>query len=148
AKSLQMITFPPEGILSPRSSDFEMIDKIEATDPQTVVIRLKFATSAFLPALSDPYTFIYQKKVLDKDPNWYERNILGSGPFKFVNYDAGQSITGERNPDYYDKGKPYLDKIIGIYAPKQATRIDAIRSDRGAIEFRGLPPASRDELKK
>src|SRR5438105_6714368 len=75
AKSLQMITFPPEGILSPRSSDFEMIDKIEATDPQTVVIRLKFATSAFLPALSDPYAFIYQKKVLEKDPHWYETNI-------------------------------------------------------------------------
>ena len=44
AKSLQMIVFPPEGVLSPRSSDFEMVDKIEAPDPTTVVIRLKFAT--------------------------------------------------------------------------------------------------------
>src|SRR5438105_15805577 len=90
----------------------------------------------------------FQKKVLDKDPHWYEKNILGSGPFKFANYEVGQSIRGVRNPDYYHKGLPYLDEIVGIYAPKQATRIDAIRSDRGAIEFRGLPPASRDELKK
>ncbi|TMJ55907.1 MAG: hypothetical protein E6G81_14405, partial [Alphaproteobacteria bacterium] len=148
ATSLHMIAFPPEGVLSPRSSDFEMVDKIEAPDPSTVVIRLKFATSAFLPALADPYAFIYQKKVLDKDPHWYEKNILGSGPFKFANYEVGQSIRGVRNPDYYHKGLPYLDEIVGIYAPKQATRIDAIRSDRGAIEFRGLPPASRDELKK
>jgi len=148
ATSLQMIAFPPEGILSPRSSDFEMVDKIEAPDPATVVIRLKYATNAFLPALSDPYAFIYQKKVLDKDPHWYEQNILGSGPFKFGNYEVGQSIRGVRNPDYYHAGKPYLDEIIGIFAPKQATRIDALRSDRAAIEFRGLPPASRDELKK
>jgi len=84
ATSLHMIAFPPEGVLSPRSSDFEMVDKIEAPDPSTVVIRLKYATSAFLPAMADPFAFIYQKKVLDKDPHWYEANILGSGPFKFA----------------------------------------------------------------
>src|SRR2546423_9665544 len=80
ATSLQMIAFPPEGVLSPRSSDFEMVDKFEAPDPSTVVIRLKYATSAFLPPLADPFAFIYQKKVLDKAPHWYETNILGSGP--------------------------------------------------------------------
>ena len=103
--------------------------------------------TAFLPALADPLTFIYKKENLEKDPRWYEKNILGSGPFKFVSYETGQSITGERNPDYYHQGLPYLDGFTGIFAEKQATRIDAIRSDRAAIEFRGLPPAARDELK-
>src|SRR5205085_4030178 len=92
--SWNKMAFPPEGVLSPRSSDFEMVEKIEAPDPNTVVIRLKYATSAFLPALADPFAFIYQKKVLDKNPHWYEKNILGSGPFKFANYEVGQSITG------------------------------------------------------
>ena len=59
-----------------------MVDKIAATDPHTVVIHLKFATSAFLPALADPYNWIYQKKMLDKDPHWYEHNIMGSGPVR------------------------------------------------------------------
>ena len=36
-----------------------------------------------MPALADPYAFIYQKQVLDRDPHWYEKNILGSGPFRF-----------------------------------------------------------------
>ncbi|HVB17358.1 MAG TPA: ABC transporter substrate-binding protein [Stellaceae bacterium] len=148
AASWNEIVFPPKGFLSPRASNFEMVDKIEAPDATTVVFRLKFVTSAFLPALADPFGWIYEKAILDKDPHWYEKNIMGSGPFKLVDYEVGQSITGVRNPDYYHKGKPYLDKIIGIFAPKQATRVDAIRSDRGAIEFRGLPPASRDELKK
>src|SRR5213082_2800147 len=122
ATSVHMIAFPPEGVLSPRSSDFEMVEKIEAPDPSTVVIRLKFATSAFLPALADPFAFIYQKKVLDKDPHWYEKNILGSGPFKFANYETGQSVTGVRNPDYYQQDLPYLDGFVAIYADKQATR--------------------------
>jgi peptide/nickel transport system substrate-binding protein len=93
AASLNKIAFPPEGLLSPRSSNFIMVDKIEATDASTVVIHLKFATSAFLPALADPYNWIYEKKMLDKDPHWYEKNIMGSGPFEFVSYQAGQSIT-------------------------------------------------------
>jgi ABC-type transport system substrate-binding protein len=147
AATWNSIVFPPAGMLSPRSSNFEMVDKIEMPDPQTVVFRLKFATAAFLPALADPYGWIYEKRILDKDPHWYEKNIMGSGPFKFVSYEIGQAIRGERNPDYYHPGQPYLDAIVGLYAPKQATRIDALRSDRAAIEFRGLPPAARDELK-
>jgi peptide/nickel transport system substrate-binding protein len=148
AASLNKIAFPPQGVASPRSTDFMMVDKIEAPDPSTVVIRLKFSTSAFLPALADPYNWIYQKKVLDKDPHWYEQNIMGSGPFKFVSYEIGQKITGARNPDYYHKGLPYLDGFAGIYAPKQAVQLDAIRADRAATEFRGYPPSAMDQLKQ
>jgi peptide/nickel transport system substrate-binding protein len=125
-----------------------MVEKIEATGPHTVVFRLKFATAAFLPALADPYAFIYQKAVLDRDPHWYEKNIGGSGPFRFKEYQTGQEISGTRNPDYYRKPLPYLDGFIGIFAEKQATRVAAIRSDRASIEFRGFPPSVRDELKQ
>ena len=145
--SWEHIVFPPEGVISPRQSWYMMVDKIEAPDLKTVVFRLKFATSAFLPALADPFTFIYQKANLDKDPHWYEKNILGSGPFKSPRYETGQSISGERNPDFYRQGLPYLDGFTGIFADKQAVRVEAIRSDRAAMEFRGLPPSTRDELK-
>src|SRR5207237_7753570 len=59
---------------------------------------------------------------------------------------TGQSIKGVKNPDYYNKELPYLDGFTGIYADKQAVRVEAIRGDRAAIEFRGFPPAVRDEL--
>src|SRR6185312_9325965 len=152
AASWNEITFPPQGVLSARGSNYrDLIEKIESPDPETVVFHLKFATNAFIPALADPFAYIYEKKILDdpaRGPHWFEKNILGSGPFKFASYDVGQSIKGDRNPDYYHKGEPYLDHIVGIFAPKQATRVDAIRSDRAAMEFRGLPPSARDELKK
>ena len=110
-----------------------MVDTISAPDPTTVVFKLKFATLTFLPALADPFAYIYKQDILDKDPNWYQKNIMGSGPFKFVGYELGQSIKGERNPDYYHKGQPYLDGFVGIYR----------RQAGGA--HRGDPRRSRDD---
>ena len=146
AASFNAIIFPSEGVLSARASHYLMVDKVEAPDPTTVVFHLRFATGAFLPAIADPFNWIYQKTILDRDPRWYEKNVLGSGPFKFSDYQVGQSIKGVKNPDYYHKGLPYLDGFTGIYADKQAVRVEAIRSDRAAIEFRSMPPAARDEL--
>jgi len=148
AASWNKIVFPPEGVISARGAGYAaMIDKIETTGPATIVFHLKRPTAAFLPALADPFAFIYRKAVLDKDPHWYEKNVLGSGPFKLDAYEIGQSIKGVRNPDYHQPGLPYLDGFVGIYADKQATRLDALRADRAAAEFRGFPPSARDELK-
>ena len=148
AASWQEIVHPRPGVLSARVSNFAMVDTVEAPHASTVVFRLKYATTAFLPAIADPFAFIYKKEILDRDPHWFEKNIMGSGPFKFAGYETGQSIKGERNPDFYAAGLPYLDGFVGIYADKQATRIDAIRADRAAMEMRGLPPSARDELVK
>jgi len=146
AASWNKIIDPPEGVASARQSLYIMVDKVEAPDRATLVFHLKFATGAFLPALADPFTWIYKKEILDRDPRWYEKNVLGSGPFKFVSYEAGTAVKGVRNPDYYHRGLPYLDGFTGLYAPKQAVRVDAIRSDRASVDFRNLPPAARDEL--
>src|SRR5882724_4002886 len=51
ATSWNRIVFPPQGTTSARISFYQMIDKIEASDDSTVVFRLKYATTAFLPAL-------------------------------------------------------------------------------------------------
>jgi len=66
AASWSKIIHPPEGVTSARESFYVMVDKVEAPDPATVVFHLKFATGAFLPALADPYAWIYKKEVLDR----------------------------------------------------------------------------------
>lgn len=148
AASWKEIIFPRNGVLSARQNWYSVVDSVAAPDDTTVVFKLKYATNAFLPSLADPYAFIYPKRILDQDPHWFEQHVLGSGPFKFVSYDVGQSIKGERNPDYYHQGFPYLDGFVGIYADKQAVRVDAIRSGRAAMEFRGLPPSAINDLKR
>ena len=123
-----------------------LIDSELITPQERPQLRAQMAYLAY--NLADPYTWIYKKDILEKDPHWYEKNIMGSGPFKLVKIEVGQSITGERNPDYYHKGLPYLDGIVGIFAEKQSVRTDALKADRGSIEFRGLPPSARDQLTK
>jgi peptide/nickel transport system substrate-binding protein len=148
AASWNKIIHPPPGIASARRKNFVMVDTVTAPDDETVVFKLKFATLTFVPALADPFAYVYSKKKLDQDMHWYEKNIMGSGPFKLVDYQVGQSIKGERNSDYYHPGRPYLDGFVAIFAPKQSVRTDAILSDRSALEFRSVPPSMRDQLVK
>ena len=148
AASWHEIIFPRPGVLSVRQNWWSVVDSVESPDPTTVVFRLKFATTSFLPSLADPFAFIYPKPILDKDPRWFEQHVLGSGPFRFVSLDMGQSIKGERNPDYYHKGLPYLDGFVGIFADKQVVRVEAIHSGRAAMEFRGLPPSAINDLQR
>src|SRR6516165_6982998 len=148
ATSWHEIIFPRPGVLSARQNWYSVVDSVEAPDVTTVVFKLKYATRTFLPSLADPYAAIYPKAILDKDPHWFEQHVMGSGPFRFVAYDIGQDIKGERNPDYYHKGLPYLDGFVGIFAEKQVIRVEAIHSGRAAMEFRGLPPSAINDLER
>ncbi len=132
AASLNKIAFPPQGTLSPRPTDFMMVKDIKAPDQHTVVIHLKFATGAFLPALADPYNWIYQKKVLDKDIHWYEHNITRLRPVQIRQLRDRPVDQGRANPDYYHKGLPYLDGFIGI-----------LRRSRRCSSTRSAPTARR-----
>jgi peptide/nickel transport system substrate-binding protein len=142
------IIFPPEGVSSARKAFYVMVDSVTAPDDNTVVFKLKYPSGAFIPALANPYNFIYSKAKLDQDIHWYEKNIMGSGPFIFESRQAGAAIKAKKNPNYHAKGKPYLDGYEAIFAKKQSLRVQAIQGDRAAIEFRGFPPNSRDDLKK
>ena len=144
----QKIIFPPADISSARKAFFTMVDKVHAPDDNTVVFELKYPSGAFIPALANPYNFIYAKAKLDQDMKWYEQNVMGSGPFTFGERQAGAFISGKKNPNYYHEGKPYLDGFKAIFAKKQSLRVQAVRGDRAAAEFRGFPPKSRDDLVK
>ena len=150
------IVFPPEGIISHRKPQYRMVESVEAPDDYTVVFNLKFPTGAFIPALASPFNFVFAKKDLEReDPEgqdplygmkWHQTNINGTGAFKFVQHQPGAFVEGARYDDYHHEGKPYLDGFKAIAAPKTAVRINAIRGDQAAIEFRGFAPKQRDDL--
>src|SRR5947208_16062883 len=74
AASWSKIIFPPEGVASARQSNLVMVEKVEAHDATTGIVRLKFATDALLPALADRYAWIYSNAELDQDLDWYEKS--------------------------------------------------------------------------
>ena len=141
------IIFPPEGIPSARKAFFSMVDSVEAPDDTTIVFNLEFASGAFMPALATPFNWIYSKKDLEEHGyGWHQNNVNGTGPFKFVQHQPGAFVEGVRNDDYHHEGQPYLDGFKAIIAKKMSVRIQAIRGNRAAIEFRGFPPKARDDL--
>ena len=64
-------------MVSPRKSLYQMVKSIEAPDPYTVVFRLHYPSASFLSMLAHPANFIYAKKYLDQDTNYYKKMPWG-----------------------------------------------------------------------
>src|SRR5262245_6264183 len=146
--SYDKIIFPPAGVRSVRKNAYTAVERVEAPDPTTVVFKLKFPSASLLDNLASPWNVIFPKKYLDQDPNYFKTHVVGSGPFKFKNYTRGATFEGERNPDYFIKDRPYLDGYKFFISPETSVRAAAIRSGRAYIEFRNLPNAEVEAIKK
>ena len=142
------IVFPPSGTRSVRKDHYTAVERVDAPDAATVVFKLKFASASLLTNLASPWNVIYPKKYLDKDPNHFMKNVVGSGPFKFKNYTRGSTFEGERNPEYHVKDRPYLNGYKFFISTETSVRAAAIRSGRAYIEFRDLPHSEADAIKK
>jgi peptide/nickel transport system substrate-binding protein len=146
--SYDKIVFPPAGTVSIRKNAYTEIAAVEAPDSSTVVFKLKFPSASLMNNLASPWNVIFPKKYLDKDPNYFKTNAMGSGPFKFKSYTRGSTFEGERNPDYYLKDRPYLNGYKFFISPETSVRAAAIRSGRAYIEFRDLPNAEVEAIRK
>jgi len=146
--SWDRIIWPPEGVISPRRTIFQMVKSVEAPDRSTVVFRLHYRSASFLSALAAPHIFIYAKKYLDQDPHYYKTRTVGTGPFMLKNIVRGSSIEVERNPNYWKKGLPYLDGIKYFIIKDLSAQAKAVRAGRVDVELRGFPPAEADAIKQ
>ncbi len=146
--SFDKIIFPKGDVVSVRKASYDMVEKIETPNPNTANFKLKWPSGSFLQNLANPYNWIYKADLLQKDPHWYERNIMGTGPFKFVEYVRGSHWVAVRNENYFVKGRPYLDGYRALFIPSGSAQVAAVKSGQALVEFRGFSPAQRDEIVK
>ena len=74
---------------------------------------------------------------------------IGTGPFKFVQYERGQYVIAERNPDYWRRGLPYLDKIVWRFIGDKAAATAAIEAGQVQMSnYSSLPLADINRLSK
>jgi len=144
--SYDKILKPPAGVKSLRKEAYGSIASIDAPDAHTFVVKLKYPESSILLNLASPWNWIYKADIIAKDPHWYEKNVNGTGPFKFVEHVKGSHWVGKKNPDYWDKGKPYLDSYRAIFISASAAQVAAVRGERAMIQFRSFSPPERDQL--
>lgn len=115
-------------------------------DDYTVTVKFGGSYPLFLRDAARQWLSISSPAALEKSGADYGRNPVGTGPFKFVQWDAQSQIVLERNPDYNwapefakQQGPASLDQVIFRILPEAATRLTAFET--GEIQIAGEPPA-------
>lgn len=86
------------------------LESIETPDKYTVIFKTKEAYAPFIRYIAAPWTSIVAKEVVDANKD-LKRVAIGTGPFILKEWVQGSHITLEKNPNYFRKGRPYLDGI-------------------------------------
>ncbi|WP_246523859.1 ABC transporter substrate-binding protein [Neoroseomonas eburnea] len=118
--------------LAPRArAIFQLIETCEATDPHTVRIVLKQPFQPFLLMFDATAAAIVPKHLFDgrdyRTAPAVQRPV-GTGPFKFTEWQRGNFVRMDRFEDYWKPGQPYLDTIIYRIIPDSQSRRLALES--------------------
>jgi peptide/nickel transport system substrate-binding protein len=108
---------------------------------------MKSVNASMLDVFASPWNAIYSAARLRQDPNFPARNVMGSGPFRFVEHVAGSHWVGERFDGYFRQGQPYLDGFRAITMTPSAM-VNALSGRQILAEFRGVSPVERDRIQR
>jgi peptide/nickel transport system substrate-binding protein len=117
-----------ERILDPKTASayaglYAQIDSVDASDPHTVVFKLKSPFGPFLTNLAANGEIVNRKAIESGDP---ARNPVGTGPFAFVEWVQGDHIALKKNASYFKAGLPHLDTVTFRFMPVDQSRVDAL----------------------
>ena len=120
---------------------------IKVVDAKTLAVTLATPDASFL--LNMRFVSPVPKKMLDgKDltKDAFFQKPVGAGPFVFVSWQVGGDFVAQRNPNYYQKGLPYLDKFTHRTIPDAQSLVNSLLS--GDIDGSNYPsPAGAEKLK-
>jgi peptide/nickel transport system substrate-binding protein len=136
---------PSAGVVSARQSYFRDIESIDTPDDRTAIFRLSKPNAAMWTILAGPGNCLYSAKKLEEDPRFPARNVMGTGPFRFVRHVAGSEWIGERLEGYFRQGRPYLDgfRILNMAIPAAT---NAMIASQIMTDFRGVTLQDRDRI--
>jgi peptide/nickel transport system substrate-binding protein len=117
--SLKRILDPKDPKVGAASIGYITQNQLKKMDDRTVRIKLEFANSGFPDDLGQYFNAIV--------PTDYDvENPVGTGPFKYKSFTAGQQSEFEKYPDYHEDGKPYVDTLTIIDFPDDTARTNAL----------------------
>ena len=119
------------------AEQFKQVSKAEVLDPYTfrVTYRRTMATALITWGVSILPKHLLEGKDITKSP--LSRAPIGTGPYKFVEWDPGQKIVLEANPDYFE-GEPYIHRIVFRIIPDPSTMFLELQS--GGLDYMDLTP--------
>src|SRR5881397_3964510 len=117
---------------------FQEIEGMETPDKYTLRVHLKSPNVLFAHNLAEPVAVIFPREVLEEDGDLKKR-MIGTGPYLLKEHTRKVRIVLARNPDYWDKGRPYIDEYSILSTPDAATRLAAFRSGQSDILWVASP---------
>ena len=120
---------------------FAKVTSVDTPDARTVVLHLSQPSVAILSSLNSNGAQVLPKHLYEGTDilnNPYNNKPVGTGPFVFKEWSRGNHIVLERNPDYWQKGKPYLDRVVFRVIPDAAARSAAL--EKGEVQYGVLSP--------
>jgi peptide/nickel transport system substrate-binding protein len=112
------------------------VEAVETPDKHTVRIHLVDTFAPFLHNLAEPWNAILPREVEDKFGDFRAaESLLGLGPFVLETYEAGVKAVFARNPNYYQQGLPYLDKVEWLFVKDRSTQLSLFRAGQVDIPF-------------
>lgn len=129
---------------------FANVDRVETPDDLTAVIVLTKPAPYLLTAFAAQESPIVPAHIFpaDTDPatNPAVNAPIGTGPFVFKEWVRGSHIVYERNPDYWDTGKPYIDQLVVRFIPDPGARAAALET--GEVDIGGETPVARGDVER
>src|SRR5262245_10955662 len=117
----ERIVRPPKGVVIPRSSLFTTVSDIVVLDPHRIEFRMTEARpKAFmLGSFASGWNIIVRKKTLEENQGNLRQvmNFPGTGPYKHLSRKDKEIWIMEKNPNYWNKGLPLLDKLEIYHMP-------------------------------
>ncbi|BBI35971.1 ABC transporter substrate-binding protein [Cohnella abietis] len=105
-----------------------VIAGVSVVDPYSVEFKLTKPISSFLSNLAIPNFGIASPDALNNTSSNFNKNPVGTGPFKVVDWKANDTITLEKNASYWQQGLPKLDKLVFKVVPDQNARLTALQT--------------------
>ncbi|MFP9136928.1 peptide ABC transporter substrate-binding protein [Devosia sp. XGJD_8] len=120
---------------------------ISAPDDKTLTFTLKQRVPYMMQLLTYTTFFPVRQDVVEADPEGWTRNpatFIGTGPFRVTEFNQGESVVFEKNPEYYDAAAVSLDKLTFRLIPDPATALAAMEAgDVDGIESVPAPEIPR-----
>ncbi|SKA11595.1 peptide/nickel transport system substrate-binding protein [Enhydrobacter aerosaccus] len=116
----------------PRKIWYNNLKDVTTNGDYEVTFVLGRPEPSFLTMLAGGYSPVYSCHVPDRV---MRSKPIGTGPFKVVDFKRNESIKLVRNPDYFKKGKPYLDAIDWKIVPNRSTRLLGFQSGEFDMTF-------------
>jgi peptide/nickel transport system substrate-binding protein len=130
---------------SPGRSYLATIKSIETLSPYSVKVTLTAPLASFLEGLASNNCAVVSKAAVEQYGN-LQKVEVGTGPFMLKEWTPDNSMTLVKNPEYFEKGAPYLDKVIFRIIPEQASLLAGVKS--GTLDMATINDGSTIMLAK